>query len=237
MRKSTLFGIPMDGKTKAVIILCGILAVFCILFYILLCFVPNKEEIVVELPGGGLSQSVFDSQNMEYVSVNGFDEVHSFEKIPFTIDTVSGQRADIGDGAVYASAPYYFYYSEIKHNEDMEDTVKKELTDVLVLSADSSLTQIECIKEESGYVNGCEAIYYLLKVSVNSEKEPVEAYLSIYRLHINDVLYKSDIGLLVGCMACDMYSTEGLEALQTLSYSAITTLRYSKELEKEQSND
>ncbi len=219
----------MNTKSKVIIVLCSVFAVLFLVLYIVLGFF--KPVIVDELvyPASGLSQSVFDSQNMVYVQTDGYVNKHYFRKVPYTIDTASGARAGIGDGAFYESEPYYFYYSELGIKEDMVSVLKEEMTDILSITANEADTVVEILKEEQGYINGCVATFYVLRVAAGQ----VTSHMCLYRMHINDDNYKSDWDLLVGVM--DKYATattESLNNLFTLANASVHTMAYSKEIEE-----
>lgn len=232
MKTDSLFSIPMDRKTKHLVIICGILAVFFLILYIILCFFAVEEEMPMVYPQSGLSQSVFDSQNMVYSSVEGYSNVHTFGGAPFTIDTVDGQKAVIGGASIYQSGVYYFYYSELDSGEDVAARLRSELTAVLLLSADALNTSVAILAEERGYINGCEATFYVVELTALEGNDSVTRHMCLYVLDVNDVIYGGDKKLLVGCMGGNMYSVEGLEALKQLAFKDIYTLTYRAELEE-----
>ncbi len=231
MKKDTLFSLPMERKTKYLIIICSILAVIAILLYIILCFFSVEEEVSVVYPSSGLSQSIFDSQNMVYGKVEGFSKEHVFSGAPFTIDTVDGQKAVIGNGSVYQSSPYYFYYSTLDGLEDVSARIRGELTGVLLLSADPLSTSVVMLAEESGYVNGCDAKFYVAEIDAVSGKESEKGFMCFYVLDVNDVIYGGEKKLLIGCMSKESEIQTGLENLKQLALANISTLQYKSELE------
>ena len=233
--KNRVIGLEMSKKQKNFVVIGLPVAVFCLLFYIVLSFLGVKPKDRVELPKGGLSKSIFESQNLVYKSEEAFQQKNSFQNIPYTIDTVQGQKASIGAANVYEYAPYFFYYSELKEKTDLFSVLQKELTSIVSISATPERTQIEVLYEEDGFVNGCAAKYFVLKVTVTDMQPQKTTYLSLYRLHLDESIYITNWDILVGCMSED-YSTEGLAALQTLSYSSIGSLRLDeKTLRKMQS--
>lgn len=217
----------MNTKSKVIIIICSVFAVAFLALYIVLGFF--KPVVVEELyyPSGGLSQSVFESQNMTYLQTNGYSNKHSFWNVPYTIDTVSGKRAGIGNGAFYQSEPYYFYYSELPVGGDMVETIKKEMTDILSITANESDTTVQVLSEGSGYINGCSATFYVLSVAAGQ----VNSSVCVYRMHISDGIYKSDYDLLVGVLDKNLaVTTETLNNLYTLVSKSVYTMQYNKEL-------
>lgn len=232
MKQSRLFGIKMDKKVKIRIIVCGVLSVLCLAFFIVLGFFTMPEVVVVDLPSSELSQSVFDSQNMFYEEVDGYSVINSFQNVPYTISTVNGPKASFGYGNTYKYEPYYFYYSEIKQEDVLEEALKAELTDVLLLSAEPSDTTIRVLSEENGYLNGCHASFYVLELNAKKENLQTTAYMCLYRLHFDESIYETEWDMLVGCMTEGAYTTNNLSNLQIFAKSAISTLKYDKALDE-----
>lgn len=233
-KKTYLFGIPIDRKVKVRILICTGIAVFFLLMYIILSFfyVPPTEEVAVVMPSSGLSQSVFDTQNMTYTSVEGYTEKHSFKNVPFTIDTVPSQSAKIGEGEIYSSGEYYFYYSDMEKDADISSTLINELTDVLLLGGDKNRTTVSMVSKENGYINGCEGVFYILNIVACRDKSVVNGSLCVYELDVNSQIYDGERKLLVGCLTIGDVMANTYENICTLAYSDIMTLQYSKEVEQ-----
>ena len=233
MKKVTLFGIPMrrDVKVKTIVFMC--LAAVCLLLYVVLLFFDKPVQVELRVPASGLTQTLFDSQNMEYKALSGFPIKHTFTSMPFTIDTLEGQSAKVGNGMVYNSGDYFLFYSEMTDAEQVVDVIKEELTDVLLLAGEKERTLVEVKTQERGYVNGCEATYYIALVTAYRGEESATASLCVYSLKVNEDIYKSDKVLLVGCMSTAPLSQETYDGIQQLSYMNITTLQFKKDLVKE----
>lgn len=227
----TLFGLEMTKKQKRMV-LAGIpIGILCLCLYLILAFFESKPQEPVYMPSGGLTTSIFDSQNQVYKSEEAFKVKNSFENVPYTIDTIEGQKAVVGNASVYEYEPYYFYYSELKQGEDLEEAIKRELTSIILYKANPDQTQVEILHEERGFVNGCDAVFYVVKVSAKDAGSQITKYMSLYRLHLDESVYVTDWDMLVGCMSDD-YTTEGLAALQTLSYTSIGSLKFDEKAHK-----
>lgn len=237
MKKITLFGIPVRKEVKGKVILFLVLAVLCLFLYIVLMFFDKPIVVEYQMPGGNLSQTLFDSQNMEYKKVDGYPTKHAFNGLPFTIDTISGQSAKVGNGAVYNSGDYFLYYSEMGSEEQITEVVKRELTDVLLLAGEKERTILEIKKEENGYINGCEATYYMMQVNAYRDKESVSAILCLYSLKVNEDIYSTEKYMLVGCLSTALVSQEVYDGIQQLAHMSITTLNLDKERVKEFEKD
>ena len=221
----SLFGLEVTKKQKIMVVLGIPVAILCLILYLLLAFFESEPVTPVYMPSGGLTSSIFDSQNQVYKSEAAFKTKNSFQNVPYTIDTIEGQKAVVGNANVYEYAPYYFYYSELKQDADLEQVLKDELTSILLISASPDQTQIEVLHEESGFVNGCNATFYMIKITAKDAGAQAAKYMSLYRLHLDESVYVTEWDMLVGCMSED-YSTEGFAALQTLSYTSIGSLKF-----------
>ena len=227
----TFLGIKMTKKQK-MLLLAGIpVGLICLLFYLILAFFEKEAEIPVSMPNGGLSSSIFDSQNQTYKSESAFQARHTFLHVPYTIDTVEGQKVMVGNGSVYEHAPYYFYYSELAPDADIVEVLKEELSSVLLFRAKPQHTKVEVLHKEQGFVNGCSAIFYMLRITATDGENLQTKYMALYRLHLDPSVYETEWEMLVGCMSQD-YSTEGFLALQTLSYSSIGSLKLDEKAQK-----
>lgn len=221
-------GLDIIKKQKKIVLIGIPVGLLCLLMYMLLSFF---EQEPVYMPNGGLSRSIFDSQNQTYKSEEAFTVKNSFQNVPYTIDTVEGQKAVVGNASVYEHAPYYFYYSEIRQEVGMEEALKNELSSILLINADPRETQLDVLHEEKGFVNGCNANFYIIKITAREKEVQDIKYIALYRLHLDDSLYETEWDMLVGCLSED-YSTEGLSALQMLSFSSIGSLQYDENAKK-----
>lgn len=219
-----VLGLDITKKQRVMILIGVPIGVMCLFLYLILTFFEQEPEIPVLLPKGGLSSSIFDSQNQIYKREDAFTAKHSFVNVPYTIDTIEGQKATVGNACIYEHAPYYFYYSETTQGVDVGSVLKEELTSVLLFHADQNLTRVDVLYEEDGFVNGCKANFYVVQITANDNVMQVSRYMTLYRLHLDPSVYETDFEMLVGCLS-DNYSTEGLQALQTLSYSSIGSLK------------
>lgn len=226
-----MFGLEITKKQKILVFTGVPIGVMCFLFYLLLALFEGEGDRSIAMPTGGLTSSIFDSQNQTYKGEEALKEKHSFQQIPYTIDTVDGAKAMVGNGSIYEHAPFYFYYSELKKHTDLETVLKEELSSVLLYGANPSLTDINVLYEEKGFVNGCEAVFYVMEVTAKKDTENVTQYVALYRLHLDASVYETEWEMLVGCMSGD-YSTEGLLALKTLSFSSVGSLKLDETAKK-----
>ena len=233
-KKTYLFGIPVSRDVKWKVVLFTVLAILSLLFFIILSFFDEPEEVMYVMPESGLSQSLFDSQNMVYQPVEGYSKEHLFKQMPFSIDTVDGPSAYTGNGTVYNSGDYYFYYSECDEAAVVTEVVKNEMTDVLLLAGDKSMTNISILKQDKGYINGCEADYYIMEVMAYRGEITSLGTLCLYRLKVSPDIYESEKVLLVGCMNIGVVSPETYTNVRELVYPDITTMKFREDIAKQQ---
>lgn len=227
----TLFGLEITRKQKRMVFIGIPAGVLCLFMYLLLSLFEQDFVSPVYMPSGGLSSSIFDSQNQTYKSEESFKNKNSFRNVPYTIDTIEGKKAVVGNACVYEYAPYYFYYSELMQFADLKTALKNELTGILLFGAEPEQTQLEILYEETGFVNGCSASFYMIKITAKDGETEETKYMALYRLHLDNSVYETDWDMLVGCMSGE-YSTEGFLALQRLSYSSIGSLKLDEKAQK-----
>ena len=143
----TLFGLELTKKQKNMV-LAGIpIGILCLCLYLFLAFFESEPQVAVYMPSGGLTTSIFDSQNQVYKSEEAFKTKNSFQNVPYTIDTIEGQKAVVGSANVYEYAPYYFYYSELKQAEDLEEAIKKKNSNAQYMKENPLLMKPETMKQ------------------------------------------------------------------------------------------
>lgn len=224
---SKLFGLPMPKAGKVTVLLALPAATVCLVIYLLcVAFEPAHVE-VTSLPESGLSDSIFDAQNMLYASVDGLNVKREFSMIPYTIDVVEGKCAVVNKGVIYESGAYRLYVSESEGGVSTTEKLKQELTSVLSINASSANTTVSYLLEESGYKNGCYAEY---SVSEIMTQDGVKSYLVLYRLSIDRSIYETENDIYVGCLT-NQYTTKELLNARALASAQLGTLRYSKELD------
>ncbi len=203
----------------------GILAMLWLVVYVVCGFYVQEPVPEVVYPGAGLSDSIFELQNMNYVPVAGLDEVVSFTEIPFEVGGVAGNEATIGKARVRTNSGYYFLYVLADPEEQTEDLIQNSLTGVLSSSAAASQTETQLLDEAAGYLHGCNAQYGLWSVRTADGQQ---GYLALYRLKISDTIYQTDREIVLGCMS-GTYGTEGFANVQGFAGAMVSTLRMVKE--------
>ena len=211
--------------SKKQIIIPAILAVICVVIYITLGFFKQKPVEETVYPESGLSNSIFDYQNMVHTSVSGMDSKFSFQNMPFTVDVTDGARASVGDATVIEKSGFYFVVGEIAPDILTENYISAALTSVVEAGGDVLATTVTKLDAKEGYINGCLSKYALYEMKTGSGKT---MYIAAMRLSIYPSIYDTETELVIGCMSGDN-SNEGLSNIQGLAEAVVRTLAVDKE--------
>lgn len=222
-------GLSMSKKSRLVLIIATILTAICLFLYVISGFFIPKEPEIVLIPDGQLSDSVFELQNMSYTSVDGLYRKYSFANMPFTVDVSDGELAKVDGADFLYNNPFYFYYNIMLPQDDISAALLSQVVNVIVPGYNGNDAQITLLREEKGNINGCSANYAIYCIKI---PDVIETYACIYRLHVDDTIYKSEYDMIVGCIS-EGYTTENLANIQALSHSTVGTLRYDSERARE----
>lgn len=217
-------------KKKERIALCILIPVVAIfgIAAVMLGFYEKAEPEEIVFPDSGLSDSIFDSQNMEYVENENFTNTYMFVNEPYKIDTIQTSSATIDTGCVYDSGDYYFYYAEVKKTDSTRDVVKEQFSKVLKYDASAKDSTITALNSDSGFINGFSAEYSLYCISVNDTESPQNAYMICYRLIIADSDdFEDHYDLIIG-VATRNYTNYALDGAMQLCHTNLLTLQYDK---------
>lgn len=193
----------------AVMILAPVIVVLLFIVVILGIF-KKPEPVTVEYPHGSLSDSIFASQNMQYVSNEAYSKLHRFDLIPYTIDTVNAECATVGTGSVYVSGNHYFLYSQVPKEVSTKDILKEQFSQILEYGSSPSQSTVDVLLSERGFIDGFTAEYQLDHMAVSSGNEISDAYIVLYRLEVDDEdELKDDYDIMVAVVTNE-FSTEAL---------------------------
>lgn len=218
------FGLSMSRKMRLCLFIAIPVAVICLVLYFVSGFYAPKEEVVVQLPSGGLSDSVFDLQNMEYKEVPGMTRKYYFANLPYSVDVPSGDFAKVNGADFLNSNPYYFYYTVADKTENLQEMVLSQVPGIIKPNYEGNDASYKVLLEESGNLNGCSGTYVVAEIVVDSKT----MYLCLYRLHFDESIYKTENDIFIGCMA-EGYTTKNLSDLKELAIATVRTLRFDKE--------
>jgi len=217
----------------AILFLLFLLVMFTAIVIVLGFFVQSEPEVII-YPKGDLSNSIFVSQNMEYVPNDSFTLTHELTNIPYSFDTIDAQKAVIGNGSIYEIEPYYIYFSELQKEEVSLDMMEKHLSGVFKYGVSKSDVECKILIKENGYLNGCEVEYLFFRLHVSGEN----AYVASYRLSISEEVDNTvNEDILVGCITRS-HTTQDVTNIKSILDLVTHTLQYSKNaayrLEREQ---
>lgn len=233
----------MEKKKKRALIIIIIVSAMLFLVILLLNKFKIEQPETVIYPSGNLSDSIFDSQNHEYIPEAAYSLLHEFENLPYTVDTVPGTVAQIGTGCVYNYNDFYFYYCEVPKDVKMTDAIREQFSQVLEYGADPEVCTMNVLVTEAGFINGFSADYQVSKLSVpvgGVNREPLDAYMVSYRLMVNDGDdFSENHDIIIG-VATRTLSTEALAECKQLLDVDVFTIQYNEKkavaLAKEQAN-
>ena len=228
----------MSKKSRmTLMIVVPVIGVLLVFVAILSMFVKEEEE-VIRYPAGNLSDSIFESQNTQYVESSLLTGKHEFDKVPYTIDTVNAERAKVGNGSVYVQGDYYLYYSEISKTDTMGSAVLSELSQILNYGVDESKCSLNKIRTEEGFLNGFRVLYEISELTVpgKGKNGTKTAYVLSYRLEINnDDIIRDKHDIVIGAVT-ELLSNDTLLKCKQLLDLSIYTVQYDSSLAKDIEN-
>lgn len=222
----------MDKTSKILSIILGIIAIVLFGFYLYLSGVNKDIPRDVVYPPSGLSQNIFDSQNIKYRAVSGYNDRRSFKQCPYGYDIAKTDSAKVSDyGRIYmVSDSMYFYTTEYRKDESIETIIRNELSQAVMIDSDASMTAINNVLHEEGYLNGFKADYYIDCMTVTNGNRTATVYITGYALSITDSSadhgYKMFIGVMSGYNTTTAYA-EGKGIVD----SVIGTLHYNEDVQ------
>ena len=221
----------MDRNAKTKLIVLTILAVLIGIIVLILGLFQKPEVEHIVLPKGGLSKSLFDSQNSKYTASDAFPNQHMCTNIPYTIDTVAADGALVDTGIVYPTETgYYFFYSEVSKIESTSNCVGRQFAKVLNFEFDPSKVLVETMATESGFLNGFGTEYQVVHIKVpDMDGKEKDAYLTTYRFILDtSEQYDLILGVATGVLSNDTLA----QAKALLDANAIT-VQFNEKLNRE----
>ena len=219
----------MRSKTKRQLIILGIVFAALIIFILILDANKPPEEEVIEIPEGGLSESLFDSQNPDYVKSESFPRTVELTHMPYTYDTIDEDGAVVGTGTIYQAGDYYLYVAEVPKNVRTSTEVTDQFSKALKIDASTDTAGFVNLKQNTGFINGHGAEYEVDYVSVQDGRTLSGAYILCYRLEIEEEPKECD--LIVGCATVNGTNAD-LQNCQAIANALVYTVQYDEELDR-----
>lgn len=220
----------MTKTTKILIVVLAILAVVLGVFYIILGNYVQEEEEVIFYPPSGLSDSIFESQNPEYVPNESFPQTVECTYIPYTYDTIAGDGVIIGSAKVFPAGDYFLYFSEVPNTLRTTEQIRQQFSQVLRYDCPDSASQIRAEADtERGFIDGFSTEFSVSALSVQMEDASIgEAHILSYRLQITaEDAYPYD---LIIAVATPQLSNDSLTTCKSVLDALVYTVQYSDDV-------
>ncbi len=223
----------MSKGAKVGLVIVGLFAVIMLCLYLFFNEVHDDIPKELEFPPSGLSQSIFDSQNMKYKPNANYTDVHYFQRSPYTIDIAPADAAKVSDyGWVYEiSDTSYFYITEFEKGSNIEASIRNELSPAVMVDSNASMTAIDNYVYDEGYINGFKGDYYIDGMTVTNGTRTASVYLVGYALTITDSTYDHGWKMFVGVMTARS-DTDSYANAKAILDSVVATYKVSDSTQK-----
>ena len=140
------------------------LLIVCLVFLSGIVRAIKTQPATFDAPPSHLSDSIFVSQNTEYIPDSAYPNHYTFRQLPYQIDLPDGEQARVGNGLfVRLQSHLCLYVSEAKE-EDLGGMIKTEIPRAYFSSLKEEETIARAVTSESGYLNGYPLTYTYLTV-------------------------------------------------------------------------
>lgn len=224
----------MDKTSKILVTVLGLLAAMLFVIYCFLSVVNSSIPKPLEYPESGLSQSIFDSQNVKYTPNEAYTTQHVFYRCPYMVDIADTDSAKVSDyGNVYEiSDSMYFYITEFKKDENIETVLRNELSQAVMVDSNTAMTAVDNLVYDEGYLNGFKADYYIDCMTVTNGNRAASVYITGYVLTITNTDYDHGYKMFVGVMASGN-DTETYANGKAIVDSVINTYQVNESIQSE----
>ena len=207
-----------------------ILAALCIMFSvffmisILLAYYNKQNPKDVLYPSGDLSDSIFESQNTNYMEKESLPTQVLMKNIPYSYDAPNVDAAVVDNGHIYKlSSGVYLYATEFPKSSAIEATIAHELGTALLMDLDESQSIMRIMLNENGFINGYDAKYLVDRLVVTNGEERVDCNLVGYELVVPNTT--ENVFLCVATV--EPGSTQVFNNLKSMTQALLFTFRYS----------
>lgn len=212
----------MKKSSKVILIISGVIMALLLIVIGIISYFEKLQPEAIEYPGSGLSGSIFDTQNTEYVPNASFPMVHEYEDIPYLLDVPQSNKAQVGEGTTYKmNNNLYVYTSEFPFNTDIDYTLSQHLSKVLMLDSDENMTILETQKEEVGYRNGFGIVYDVKNMYVSNGVNSLKAVVMTYYIELPDETKDALIGVI-----STVESNDAIRLMKDVLDAELATFRY-----------
>ena len=227
----------MGKKSKLSLVIIIPVLFLLIILYMVLNALYEPKEVPLVYPEGNLSESLFVSQNNEYTENENLPETHSFKTVPYKIDMFTGASAEVGSGTIYSadfSEGVYSYLAEYEDEESLQQVIGDQFPKAILIDCIDSMTSVNNLVSEYGYINGFTANYLVDQISVSNGKQHSMSCLVGYALDLDGEEEGKNLFIGVGTT---VQSSEAFSVCKQVLDTLMTTLRYDSVLKDDQDRE
>lgn len=227
----------MGKKSKLALLIIIPILILMIVLYMVLNALYIPKEVPLVYPEGNLSESLFVSQNNEYTENENLPDTHSFKTVPYKIDMFTGASAEVGSGTIYSadfSDGVYSYLAEYGDEESLQQVIGDQFPKAILIDCVDSMTSINNLVSEYGYINGFTANYLVDQISVSNGRQHSMSCLVGYALDLDGD--EEGKNLFVG-VGTTVQSSEAFGVCKQVLDTLMTTLRYDTVLKDDQDRE
>lgn len=228
----------MSRAKKVLLAISSIMFILMLTVSIVLNYFNRLNPAEVVYPKSELTDSIFDSQNTEYVSDAELPNIQQFDDIAYLYDSPDVNVATIDDGKIYSlSNGSFIYVTSYSKSSSLEGVVAHELGQALLIDLDESQSLMRLLAQDEGFINGFSAKYVVDRLIVTNGKQRMDCNLVGYNLMVPNASKNVFI-----CAAYPgQLDTSGFDALKRVCRKVLYTFRYSQEradsIEQRRSNE
>ena len=223
----------MSKSAKVLLVIfVPILIVLAILYSLInAVYVPKPDPVAY--PQGELTDSIFTEQNNNYEKNDAFKNKHEFKEVPYTIDIMEGDGAQVGSGTIYKidnSDSFFLYLTEYDDTTNAQDIIASQFPAVLLINYIPEMTMVTVQVDKRGFINGFSAEYIAETIVAGDGTMQKEAAVLGYALDVPGVDYAGR-HIFVGVGTTEI-STENLQACQDFLGQVMKTITKDDKLEE-----
>lgn len=132
-------------------------------------------------PASGLSSSLFEAQNSEYLENESLPLIYNYGSVPNVCNIPRWKYVSVNNGTILIApdSSRFIYLTECT-NDEVDYTIKTELTPAYMSAADVSKSTLDTYASDRGYYNGYDVIYIAQKLTVTDGNRDRELYVLSY---------------------------------------------------------
>lgn len=225
----------MNKKKKTLIGVSLSFGIISMIGYSVLSIINDRQADIISYPKGTLTESLFESQNNEYIPDERLAKTYAFSTAPYLIDVYDKPEAKVGNGSIIQMEDdTYSYITEYESGKTPKDVLLSEFPPALLINFDPSHTVYETLESQAGYINGFMASYFFNTFSISNGDSVVTAYSVGYELIQTQ---NPQAPHFIVAVATTRASTSHFANCKAAVDIMVNTLRYDEKLEKDQQKE